>query len=237
MSTINSSLPTFPALAGLSRLRDLRPTIIIDSREQLPLRFTRLPSATGTLTTGDYSFAGAEELFAIERKSIADLVACCVGESRERFFRELHRLRGYRFKRLLIVGSREEIEAGAYRSRITPAAVLATITTIEARFDVPAVFAATPGDAARMVEGWAWYFAREIVESANDLLRGTEASGVTPSKTGFHTRASTPSVGAPAPDAFTPPGASAADANQPPHRGEGVKRTALNPPPSGQSSR
>jgi ERCC4-type nuclease len=224
MSANSQQFPGFPALAGLSRLRDLRPTIITDTREQMPLAFTRLPSVIGTLTTGDYSFAGCEELFALERKSIADLVACCVGENRERFFRGLHRLRGYRFKRLLIVGSREEIEAGAYRSRITPAAVLATITTIEARFDVPAVFAATPGDAARMVEGWAWYFAREIVESANDLLRGTEASGVTPSETQFHTRASNHSVGAPALGSSEAP------------RGP-ANYTALNPPPRGQSSR
>lgn len=219
MST-DFQLPALPALVGLNRLRDLRPNIIIDTREQTPLAFTRLPSVTGTLTTGDYSFAGAEELFAIERKSIPDLVGCCVGESRERFFRELHRLRGYRFKRLLIVGSREEIEAGAYRSRITPAAVLATLTTIEARFDVPVVFAATPADGAHMVEGWAWYFAREIVESANDLLRGTEASGVTPSETGFRTRASDHSVGAPALGSSEAPRVPA-------------NYTALNPPPSG----
>ena len=174
--SIRQTLPKLPALVGLARLRDCRPVVIIDTREQTPLTFTRLPCITGTLTTGDYSFGGAEELFAVERKSIADLVACCVGDNRDRFFRELHRLRGYRFKRLLIVGSREEIEAGVYRSRITPAAVLATVTTIETRFDVPAVFAATPADAARMVETWAWYFARELVESCNDLLRGTEAA-------------------------------------------------------------
>jgi hypothetical protein len=42
--------------------------------------------------------AGLEELFVIERQSIADLVGCCIGESRERFERELHRLRGYTSK-------------------------------------------------------------------------------------------------------------------------------------------
>lgn len=43
-----------------------------------------------------------EELFAVERKTIADLVACCIGANRERFFRELHRLRGYRLLQSLI---------------------------------------------------------------------------------------------------------------------------------------
>lgn len=65
------------------------------TREQLPRPFKRLASVRATLTSGDYSFRGGEELFAVELKSIADLVACCVGENRERFFRELHRLRGF----------------------------------------------------------------------------------------------------------------------------------------------
>jgi hypothetical protein len=34
-----------------------------------------------------------------------------MGDNRERFERELHRLRGYRFKRLLVVGSEAEILA------------------------------------------------------------------------------------------------------------------------------
>ena len=38
-----------------------------------------------------------------------ELVACCMGDNRVRFERELHRLRGYRFKRLLIVGSEKDI--------------------------------------------------------------------------------------------------------------------------------
>ena len=166
------TLPTLPALRCLHRLSEVRPTVIIDTREQTPLEFTRLASRPGTLTSGDYSFSGGEELFAVERKTIADLVACCVGENRKRFFRELHRLRGYRFKRLLIVGTRAEIEAGAYRSGIAPAAVLSTLRAIEARFDVPVVFAPDAPAAAQEVEAWSYWFAREVVEAANTLARG-----------------------------------------------------------------
>ena len=164
-------IPTLPALRSLGNLADVRPVIVIDTREQTPLAFARLQSVPGTLTTGDYSFRGCEELFAVERKTVPDLVACCVGESRERFFRELHRLRGYRFKRLLIVGTREQIAAGEYRSAIAPRAVLATLRAIEARFDVPVVFAADPPAAAKEIESWAYWFAREIVEAVNDLAR------------------------------------------------------------------
>ena len=169
---MTDDLPTLPALKGLGDLAALRPVLVIDTREQLPLPFKRLTSVRDTLTTGDYSFRGGEELFAVERKTVADLVGCCVGENRERFLRELHRLRGYRFKRLLVVGTRAEIEAGTYRSDLSPKAVLATLSAIEARFDTPVVFAATPTDAGERMESWAWWMAREIATSANDLLRG-----------------------------------------------------------------
>jgi DNA excision repair protein ERCC-4 len=146
-----------------------RPVVVIDSREQDPLIFQNLASVRGTLYSGDYSISGLEELIAVERKSIADLVACCMGESRERFERELHRLRGFRFKRLLIIGSRGEIELQRYRSRIAPKAVLATLSAFEIRYDCPVVFAPTVVEAALQVERWAFYFAREMTEIVNKM--------------------------------------------------------------------
>jgi len=163
---------TLPALRGLTKLADCRPMILVDSREQSPLVFTRLQAITGTLYSGDYSIAGLENLFAIERKSIDDLVNCCLSSNRERFEHELHRLRGYRFKRLLVVGSREDIAAGLYHSRIASKAVLATLSAFEVRYDLPVVFAETPESAALQVERWAFWFSREVVENANNLLRG-----------------------------------------------------------------
>ena len=136
-------------------------------------RFERLTSVRGTLQTGDYSVAGLEDLFSIERKTISDLVGCCMGENRERFERELHRLRGYRFKRLLVVGSEAEILAGQYHSNINPKAVLASVCAWECRFDLPAVFVPSPENGARLIERWAFYFARETVETVNNLWRGT----------------------------------------------------------------
>jgi ERCC4-type nuclease len=70
-----------PALASLGELKDTRPIIIVDSREQTPLVFSRLESRPGTLLTGDYSVAGLEELISIERKSVPDLAACCMAKT------------------------------------------------------------------------------------------------------------------------------------------------------------
>jgi len=173
-----AEIPGLPALRSLSNLAGVRPVIVVDTREQCPLPFARLAVERGTLVSGDYSFRGGEELFAVERKSIPDLVGCCVGENRERFFRELHRLRGFRFKRLLVVGTREAIESGEYHSNVAPKAVLATLAAVEARFDVPVVFATSPEEAGRRIEAWAFWYARELVENVNDLAR---ACGVTQS--------------------------------------------------------
>ena len=167
-----------PALRSLGELADHAPTIVIDTREQNPLVFSRLQSVYETLTTGDYSIQGLQELFSIERKSVGDLVGCCMGENRQRFEKELHRLRGFRFKRLLVVGSRGEIELQRYHSRIAPKSVLGSLAAWEVRFDLPIVFAATPAEAADQIERWAWYFAREVVGSANDLWRATAGNGI-----------------------------------------------------------
>jgi ERCC4-type nuclease len=169
-----------PALASLGELRDARPIICIDTREIQPLKFTRLQAVERALFTGDYSILGLEDSFSIERKSLDDLVNCCLSSSRERFEHELHRLRGFRFKRLLIIGSREDIASGLYHSRINPKSVLSTLAAFEIRYDLPVVFIGTPETAAREIERWVWWFSRRVVEDANNLLRGCTAN-LTPS--------------------------------------------------------
>ena len=165
---------TLPALRSLGRLADLRPVIVADSREQEPLTFTRLQSVRGTLYSGDYSVQGLESKFAVERKSIDDLAGCCVNSNRDRFEHELHRLRGFCFVRLLVIGTREDIAAGRYRSKITPSAVLATLDTFEIRYSIPLVFYyPSPVEAALAIERWAWRFAREVVVDANNLWRAS----------------------------------------------------------------
>lgn len=155
---------------------NMRPTLVQDTREQRPLIFTRLPVVIGTLYSGDISIQGLEDLFSIERKgSIEELVSCTTGQ-RERFVHELHRLRGFRFKRLVVIGSRAEIELQRYRNRVAPAVVLSTLTAWEIRFDLPTVFFSSPEEAALQIERWAFYFARQIVRDANNLLRGCRDS-------------------------------------------------------------
>src|SRR5262245_53638406 len=95
---------------------------IIDTREQHELNLAPLPTERGTLATGDYSVKGLERIIAIERKSLADLLACC-GVERERFDREVQRLLAYPVRCLVIESNWFTIERGEWRSQIRPAAV------------------------------------------------------------------------------------------------------------------
>ena len=163
-----------PALKHLGELSGRLPVVIIDSREQTPLPIIRLPIIRAGLYSGDYSVAGCESVFAVERKSIDDLVSCCASGNRERFEHELHRLRGFEFKRLLIIGQRERIESQDYKSKITPQAVMGSLQAWEVRYNIPVVWSATPELGATIVELWAWYYSREIVERANRLFRAVK---------------------------------------------------------------
>jgi DNA excision repair protein ERCC-4 len=98
-------------------------TAVIDTREQLPLDLAPLRSERGTLTTGDYSVAGLESVVAVERKSLPDLLAC-VGQERERFDREVVRLLAYPVRALVVETTWPELEAGDWRSKVTPAAAV-----------------------------------------------------------------------------------------------------------------
>jgi len=167
--TAAETFPPLPVRASVAG--DILPTIIIDTREQTPLAFHRLPSRAGTLTQGDYSIAGLESDFAIERKSISDLVGSLTS-GRERFMREIDRLRGCPFARLLIVGTEHDIASHRYRSNASPKAIINSLHAIESR-GLPVVFADNPAKAATLVERWAWWRCRAVLNIGNDLLRST----------------------------------------------------------------
>ena len=146
-----------------------QPTVIVDTREQTPLLFANLPTERATLATGDYSVKGFESDFCIERKSVADLVQSATFE-RERFERELVRMRGYSFRRLLIVGTLADIEAHRYRSQTNPKSVIASVTAFEIRYQLPVCYCPTPEAAAAQIERWAVYFLRERLTAASEIL-------------------------------------------------------------------
>ena len=158
---------TLPALPVSKDSAPLLPSIVIDTREQEPLQFSKLPTVEGTLSTGDYSVLGLENDFTVERKSLSDLFGSLTS-GRDRFMREIQRMNAFVFRRLLIIGSEWEIEQGVSRSRVNPKAVLHSLAAIEAR-GVPVVFSSSPANAAALIERWAFWRAREVLKLANGL--------------------------------------------------------------------
>lgn len=99
-------------------------TVVIDSREQHPWTFRGLSANadkdyrtlvvnvhTATLSTGDYSIEGFENYITIERKSLADAFGTFTHD-RERWERELDRMRSIASCHVVIEGGWEAISAG-----------------------------------------------------------------------------------------------------------------------------
>jgi ERCC4-type nuclease len=126
--------------------------ITIDTREQTPWTFGDDAVITrATMPSGDYAPTGHETEFAIERKALGDLVACCTWE-RDRFLRELERLQAYAFKCMIVEASLDDVAQRRYRANVVPAAVVGSVVAFHVDFGVPAIWGGTPAAAARIAE-------------------------------------------------------------------------------------
>lgn len=144
---------------------DNMPVLLVDTREQRPLQFSHLPAESATLYTGDYSVKGLEEVFAVERKSLADLAGSLTRE-RDRFMREMHRLRGYQFPYLLAIGDDMELSRLIAQGRLKLHQVEHSLRAIESRYGVHVERVYTEEQAARLVETWAFCAWREAMKPA-----------------------------------------------------------------------
>jgi len=136
-------------------------SLVIDSREQAPFRFTRIPATakegggyvvprltTGiALPTGDYSIAGLESAVCIERKSLSDLFGS-VGRERDRFEREFQRMAEMQWSAIVVESHESDIELRPPRgTKILPSTILGTIESWSIRYSRTHWF--FPGDRRR----------------------------------------------------------------------------------------
>lgn len=141
-------------------------TIIEDTREQTPLDFSAFPFVTverGTLHSGDYSVKGWESQFAIERKSLADLIGT-ITQGHERFERELQRLMSFQYAAVVVEASEIDLRTGKYRSMLLPRAAVGMITAFEVRYRIPFHFCGNRVMAAQRIYELAYYFQREMLK-------------------------------------------------------------------------
>jgi ERCC4-type nuclease len=119
-----------PVLAerGGTQLRSPRPLVVVDTREQNPLDFSRFEGwfagiERRALNLGDYSVAGLEDDCVVERKDLADLVHSLT-TSRPVFVNRLRLMSRYPHKLLVITAALSEVKspydcAGGNPNRIT----------------------------------------------------------------------------------------------------------------------
>ena len=159
--------------------------VLCDTREQTP---PPLPPGCvyerKLLKEGDYSTPALEMIARIERKSATDF-ASTLSWGRERFERELERLRAFRWKAIVV----ESDLSLVYRcTAMTPASILGSIASLYARWDCPVLFAANEAGCGRLMAGillrWQRRIEAEVAQSALEAGSphpGPDAAGLPPS--------------------------------------------------------
>lgn len=141
--------------------------VIIDTREQAPL-FTSIPKGLmikrDTLHNGDYSIAGFEDRFAVERKGISDFLAYITFE-RPRTVEKLKRLQEYEFKALVIESDEDELYYGSIYSGTSAEVIRAAIISFQVRYGLHVYINKDRGNIERTVLDWAvkfWNIKKEV---------------------------------------------------------------------------
>lgn len=161
------------------------PPIIVDTREQNAFGFQHPRYAVevkpGTLKTGDYSLEGFEpenedsppdeygrKGISVERKGggLDDLVACLMGDNRDRFERELKR--GEKLRAFLVIIEAPWVAAvkGDYTSHMKPHAACQSILAFMQRYRVSFHFAGTRAAAEYCTWGFLKQFWDDRMEEA-----------------------------------------------------------------------
>jgi ERCC4-type nuclease len=139
--------------------------VIVDTREKFPLTDElpdTVPIVHKALKAGDYSIFGLEHIFAIERKSPEDFLAC-IGSRRVNFEKQINKLSKIRRPFLIVEASLESIlHPVNFGSRVHPNSVWGSILALQSRTSIPLLFFETRLLAARwtvelLLAGWHAY--------------------------------------------------------------------------------
>ena len=137
--------PLIPVLAerGGTQLKTPRGMVLVDTREQNPLDFSRFSGwftavKKKALSIGDYTIAGLEDMCAVERKDLADLVHSFTAE-RSVFIERLRRLRSCPHRLLVITAALSQVKSWYPHSNANPNRILQSLIAMLAGLGVPFV--------------------------------------------------------------------------------------------------
>ncbi len=135
--------PALPVVAerGGTGLRTPRPVMLVDSREQNPFSFARFRGwfagvETQPLELGDYSVRGLEEICAVERKDLSDLVHSFTVQ-RSVFVDRLRRMSRYPQRLLVITAALSQVKSPYPHSGASPNKITQSLVAALAGLGVP----------------------------------------------------------------------------------------------------
>jgi len=141
--------PVIPVLAerGGTQLQTPRPIVLVDTREQNPFNFSRFRGwfagiEKRALALGDYSIAGLEEVCAVERKDLADLVHSCTVD-RAAFVNRLRLMARYPHRLLVVTSPLSQVKSRYAHTNFDPNRVTQFLIATLAGLQVPFVCSET----------------------------------------------------------------------------------------------
>ena len=122
----------------------------------------------GSLPTCDYSLLGHKDFVGVERKTLPDLVAC-LGVERDRFERELQRMKAMEAACVVVEASQSKLRNGEYRSQLLPGAAWQTIVSFSGKYRVPFLWGETADDAEKIAYDFLRHYANHFWARARAL--------------------------------------------------------------------
>lgn len=144
--------------------------IVVDTREQLPYLFKKYDYEIikKGLDSGDYSILNHENEITIERKSKEDLYGC-IGNGRERFERELQRLRKYNRSCVVIESSISDFVNNApLYTKVSPLAAIRSCFSWYIKYNVPFLFCENRDIAENTTRNLLELYYKHSIESKNN---------------------------------------------------------------------
>ena len=141
--------PVIPVLAerGGTQLKTPRAVLLVDTREQNPFHFSRFEGwfsgiEKKALKLGDYSVAGLEEVCAVERKDLSDLVHSCTVD-RPVFIDRLRAMARLPHRLLVITSTLSQIKSPYSHANVDPNRITQFLIATLAGLQVPFVCSET----------------------------------------------------------------------------------------------
>ena len=126
---------------GGTQLKSPRAVLVVDTREQDPLDFSRFEGwfagiEKRALKLGDYSIAGLEDVCVVERKNLSDLIHSCTTD-RCVFVKRLREMAQYPHRLLLITSALSQVKSCYSHGGGNPNRITQSLVAILAGLQVP----------------------------------------------------------------------------------------------------